>query len=100
MLDTKTIIADQTGASAAMHLTDGLWSLAVSSAGWGAATLQHSDFAGVIWDNTTPAEGEDPIALSANRVLVVRGGLQYRLNVSSFVQDITMTARRLNPGAL
>lgn len=93
---TQTVTTTGTGASAAIYLSQGLWSLAISSSSWGAAEIQHSDINQVVWDDLKPSEAEDPIALTANRVLIVRGGLSYRLNVSSHAAAITMLATRMN----
>lgn len=91
------IVTTGTGASGSIDLGPGLWSLTISAATWGEATLQHSAD-GTVWDDSN--ENGEPLVATSNRVPIVRGGLRYRLNVASHASAITLKARRLSPGAL
>lgn len=90
-----TVTTTGTGASSAIDLPNGNWSLSVKASSWGSAALEH-DAGDSVWDATKPSEDGDAIVFTGNRVLVVRGGMQYRLNVSSHAAAITMTARLLS----
>ena len=73
-----------------IFLEPGEWVLMVTAGGWGAAALQIGD--GATFMNAQDSSGD--ISFSANKSIVVAGGMCYRLNVTSYSQPITLSAFR------
>lgn len=88
------ITATTTGTTSGIQLPSGsAWALQITSGTWGAATIEQSADGGTNWVTVRNYDDSANISLTANRVYVVRGGLSYRLNVSSYSAAITMVAQ-------
>lgn len=87
-----TNTATGTGTTAGLQLSAGSrWALQVTSGTWGSATIESSADGGSSWTTVENASGT--ITFTANKTIVVHGGLKYRLNVASYSAAITMTAQ-------
>ena len=74
-----------------IFLEPGEWALMATADGWGATTLQVGD--GAKFANAKDGSGSD-VTFSADKTVIVAGGMCYRLNVTSYSQPITLSAFR------
>lgn len=85
----RTIVVTGTGNSDHFDIPAGNWVLSVHANSWGSANLQNADFGSSSWRNTKDINGE--VVLTDNDDIQVVGGRSYRLNVSSWTDNITFT---------
>jgi len=86
-----SVTATATGPSSSFLLPQGEFAITLKSTLWGAVALEVSE------DNSSWFTVEGPsgpvVGVTGNRLVEISGGLYYRLNVASYVQDIVMTAK-------
>jgi len=86
----RTIVASATGATDHIWLMRGLWTVHISSTGWGEAALEVGNAEGTRWAPVEDASG--PIVLTENKAIQLPGGVGYRLNVATVDAPITLEA--------
>lgn len=94
MSSKTTITATGTGTTEGLQLSSATaWAVQVTSGTWGAAKIESSADGGVSYTTVRDYSDSGDIALTANRTYILRGGLKYRLNVSSYAAPITLVAQ-------
>ena len=73
-----------------IFLDPGEWALMATASAWGQATLQVGD--GSKFANAQDGAGD--VTFTADKTVIVAGGMCYRLNVTSYSQPITLSAFR------
>jgi hypothetical protein len=92
---TKTIITEEVSDEASEHfqLKIGFYTLSVTSATWGSASLESSRVGEEAWRPVKDASG-NPIVFTADDDVVVVGNRDYRLNNIDYVTDIEFAYAR------